>query len=112
MISFTLNFLHVRNYYDLTHKGKRNTLLDFLLHKTAIAGSPSVLPRRNGSLAFLFFVHSPHHGPFLLGVQALKVVFADCPAVVFPFSRAIIKSDELFGFLMDAEEYDMTSNST
>jgi hypothetical protein len=63
-----------------------------------------VLPRRNGSLAFFFFIHSPHHGPFLLGVQALKVVFADCPAVVFPFSRAIIKCDELFGFLLDAGE--------
>jgi len=87
-------------------------LFDLLTAQNGDCRDPSGLPRRNGSLAFFFFVHSPHHGPFLLGVQALKVVFANCPAVVFPFSCAIIKSYELFGFLMDAGEYYITSNST
>jgi hypothetical protein len=79
-------------------KGNRNNLVGF----NYTTREPSVLPpRRNSSLAFFFLIHSSHHGPFLLGVQALKVVFTNCPAVVFPLSCAIIEGDELFSFLLD-----------
>jgi hypothetical protein len=47
-------------------------------------------------------------------MQALKIVFTNCPAVIFPFSCAVVECDELFSFLMDLskKEQSVSNNMT
>ena len=58
-----------------------------------------LLTRCYFSLALLLLINFPHHGPFLLRVKALEVIFSDLPAIILPFSSTIFLSDKAFGFL-------------